>query len=84
MIQPEKEITKAEFRLLYFQNATLNSGWTQEYWNMFFENKEEQYFLLSDKKEDSRMFIRSENGKHTIFFMSEDAEESFFNFPQRD
>jgi len=33
----EKEVSKEEFKALYFKYATPYSGWTEDCWNKFFE-----------------------------------------------
>lgn len=82
----EYEISKAEFRTIYFQHAKPFSGWTQEYWNQFFEDKVgHQYFVYeSENPEATRMFIREDGNNHCIFFLTEESEESFFDFPGKD
>ena len=44
-METEQEITKEKFKELYFYYATPNSGWTEDYWNHFYENEEgKRYF----------------------------------------
>lgn len=82
----EHKISKAEFKTIYFQHSTRDSGWTSTYWDQFFENeKEGEYYLVESQSAGSaRMFIRSEGQKHCIYFLTEDAEESFFDFPGKE
>jgi hypothetical protein len=82
----EEEVTKEKFKDLYFKYATSNSGWTESYWNQFFENNEgERYFFVKPETPNSTsMFITSEGNKHRMIFLSEDAEESFFDFPGKE
>lgn len=86
MEQKESEISKAEFKAIYLQRATHYSGWTLEYWDTFFEIEVGQrYFVYpSENPNATQMFIRSESNKHCIFFLSEESEESFFDFPGKD
>ena len=86
MEQKELEITKAKFKEIYFQNATPHSGWTQDYWNTIFENEVgQQYFIYtSEDIRATRMFIRRDDNKHCIFFLTEESEESFFDFPGKE
>lgn len=79
----QAEVTKREFKDLYFKYATPNSGWTEDYWKQFYENEEgKRYFFASPETPESiRMFIMSGGGEHRMIFLTEDAEESFFDFP---
>lgn len=76
----EKEITKEEFKKIYFENAQPNSGWTQDYWYHFYENEENIRYFLAPKssKNENRMFISSNKDSHRIYFLTEESEESFF------
>lgn len=78
--QPEEEVTKADFKELYLQYASEESGWTASYWEAFFENEVGcRYFIIRPaSKEEHRMFIRSGSGQHCIYFLTEEGEESFF------
>ncbi len=79
----EEEITKEKFRELYFKYATPNSGSTEDYWNHFYEKEEgKRYFFAKPETPDSTsMFIVSDAHKHRMVFLTEEAEESFFDFP---
>ncbi len=82
----EREISKEEFRMLYIKygQSQTNSGWTQEYWDRFFENEtDKRYFFTEPTEPDqTRMFIDSGRGTRRMFLLSEEAEESFFEFPE--
>ncbi|HLF34692.1 MAG TPA: hypothetical protein VI583_10655 [Cyclobacteriaceae bacterium] len=82
----EKEITKEKFKELYFKYSTQDSGWTEDYWNHFFEKEagKRYFFTKPATPESTRMFIVSEGVKHRMIFLTEDAEESFFDFPGKD
>lgn len=82
----EVEVTKENFRDLYFKYATPNSGWTEEYWNQFYEKTEgERYFFTKPATEDStRMFIVSGEAKHRMIFLTVESEESLFDFPGKE
>ncbi len=82
----EKEVSKAKFKDLYFKYATPNSGWTQEYWNQFYEEEEgKRYFFTSpETPESTRMFVVSGEDCHRMILLTEDAEESFFDFPGKE
>lgn len=73
------EISKAEFKSMYFKYAVPNSGWTVDYWNQSFEYEvlAKYYFEKPDSPLANRMMISSGSGSHRMFFLTEDAEESF-------
>ncbi len=78
----EREVTKQEFRELFFKLGVAqdSGGWTESYWDRFYEHeKDARYFFTEPASPDqTRMFISSGQGKHRIFLLSEEAEESFF------
>ncbi len=82
----EKEVSKSEFKNLYFKYSTPNSGWTEDYWNQFYEGEiEKRYFFTKPATpESTSMFIMSGGGEHRMIFLTEDAEESFFDFHGKD
>jgi hypothetical protein len=77
----EEEVSKEKFKELYFTYATANSGWTKEYWNLFYESKEGIQFFFSkpDSPQQTRMFVITEGSKHRMIFLTEESEESFFD-----
>lgn len=82
----EREVSKLEFKNLYFKYATTNSGWTEDYWNQFYEKEEGKnyFFTPPTTPESTRMFIVSDAGIHRMIFLTDEAEESFFDFPDTD
>ena len=82
----EEEVTKAKFKALYFKYATPNSGWTVDYWNQFYEAEigKRYFFTAPNSPESVRMFIVSGDNKHRLIFLTEDSEESFFDFPGKE
>jgi len=82
----EQEVTKAKFKDLYHKYATPYSGWTEDYWNQFYEGEERKRYFFSKPATpaSTRMFIVSDADKHRMIFLTEDAEESFFDFPGKD
>ncbi len=82
----EEEVTKGKFKELYFKYATPTSGWTEDYWNHFYEIEEgKRYFFTKPATPDStRMFIVSGDDKHRMIFLTEEAEESFFDYPGKE
>jgi hypothetical protein len=82
----EEEITKQTFKDFYFKYATPNSGWTEEYWNHFYgpETGKRYFFTKPETRESTRMFIVSGDDNHRMIFLTEDSEESFFDFPGKE
>lgn len=82
----EKEVTKAEFKELYFKYATPESGWTEENWNHNFEKEEgaRYFFTPPATPKSTSMFISSGQHENRIYFLTEESEESFFDFPGKD
>jgi len=80
----KREVTKEEFKRLYFQYATPDSGWDESYWNHFFEseNGKRYFFTPPASQEENRVFIVSGGSDYHMFFMTEESEESFFSFPE--
>ncbi len=74
------QVSKGEFKNLYFRFAQPNSGWTADYWHQFFECEilAKYYFEQPHSPTANRMMISSGNGSHRMFFLTEGAEESFF------
>lgn len=82
----EEEITKERFKELYSTYGTPTSGWTEDYWNHFYEHEEGKRYFFSkpETPESIRMFIISDGIKHRMVFLTEEAEESFFDFPGKE
>ncbi len=82
----DREVTKQEFKELFFKYGVAlgSGGWNEEYWDAFYEHENNaRYFFTEPASPDQvRMFISSGGGTHRIFLLSEEAEESFFEFPQ--
>lgn len=77
----EEEITRETFKELYFKYATPDSGWTEAYWNQSYGKEAGKRYFFSEPTtpESTRMFIISDAIKHRMIFLTEDAEESFFD-----
>ena len=75
----EREVSKNEFKKLYFKYGN-GGGWTKNHWDHFYEDKDDQkyYFTEPTGPDQNRMFIISDNDKHRMILMTEDAEETFF------
>ena len=86
-----KEVSKEEFKEIYFRLGGGNaSGWDLDYWNKFFEENEEpdmKYLVQKPQtREETRMMIVTDCGmkEYRMFFLTENAEENFFEFPGKD
>jgi hypothetical protein len=82
----EEEVTKERFKHLYFIYATAKSGWTEDYWNHFYDQEEGMRYCFERPKtsDSTRMFIVSDVNKHRMIFLIEDSEESFFDYPGKE
>jgi len=74
------QVSKIEFKELYFSYAQPNSGWTEDYWNQFFELEQDEsyYFEQPESPAKDRMMIVSGDKKHRMIFLTENSEEAFF------
>ena len=84
-----REVTKDDFRELYFRlGGGTSTGWDLDYWNSFFEENErtDMRYLAEEPgtPEHTRMLIVTDYGakEHRLFFLTEDAEEALFEFPE--
>lgn len=77
----EEEITKEKFKELYFKYSTPHSGWTEDYWNQFYEMEtgKRYFFTRPETPESIRVFIVSDDLKRRMIFLTEEAEDSFFD-----
>lgn len=83
-----KEVSKEEFKEVYFKLGGGNvTGWDLHHWNRFFEKNEEpdMKYLVQEPRtpEETRMIIVTDYSvkEYRLFFLTEEAEESFFDFP---
>jgi hypothetical protein len=75
----EKEISKEEFKELYFKYQYCD----QNYWDHGFEGETDKKYFVVEPEDPTqiRMFIVSDKDTHRAVFMTEDSEESFFDYP---
>lgn len=79
-----REVSKDEFREVYFRYARDGDGWTKAYWQQFYERDRDppmRYKVeLPNTPDENRMMIVDDFGsrEHRLFFMSENAEERLF------
>ncbi len=83
-----KEVTKVQFKDIYFRvGGGAATGWDLAYWNNFFEDEKRpgMKYLVEEPAtpEHKRMMIVTDCGgnEYRLFFMTEEGEESFFDFP---
>ena len=81
-----KELSKAEFKKMYMHHRTDGDGWTDDYWDHFFEKKTgKRYFYEKPKTaEHKRMFVNQSIESVSLYFMTLDSEESFFDYPGKE
>jgi hypothetical protein len=74
------QVSKIEFKNLYFKYAQPNSGWTEAYLNQLFEPEQDKsyFFEEPDSPAKNRMMIVSGDNRHRMIFLTEDSEEDFF------
>ena len=78
------EVSKDEFREMYFRHAQPNDGWTQAYWDEFYAVDRVppmRYFVEPPASPaHCRMMIADDYGtrQHRLFFFTDDSEESLF------
>ena len=78
------EVTKEQFKEMYFKYGRLTDGWDQHYWDTFFEKTEPipmKYMAEEPASvQHTRMMIVSDYSQHEyrLFFLTEEAEEGFF------
>ena len=79
----EREVSKEEFKALYFKYARPDSGWTEDYWNAFYEKEagKTYFFTAPDTPKAARMFVVEDRRVRRMVFLTEKAEESFFDRP---
>lgn len=86
-----KEVTRDEFERLYFElGGGQTAGWTRDYWERQFAAHYEppMKFLAEppETPEHTRMFIVSDfkAREHRMIFLTEEAEERFFDYPGKE
>jgi hypothetical protein len=82
----ENEVSKEEFKRLYFKHALPASGWTESYWNSFFEKEagKKYFFSPPEASTNTQLFIVSDNNSRRMVFLTEDATESLFDHPGKE
>ena len=87
-MKPEREVTKDEFKRLYFDlGGGKRTGWDAERWQSRYEkavSPEMKYFAREpETPAHTRMFIATDYRakRYRLFFLTEDQEEAFFDYP---
>ena len=82
----KNELTKMEFKKMYMKYRTKGDGWSDKYWEHFYEhqNGKQYFFEEPETPEHNRMFINSSHDSVHLYFMTLDAEESFFDYPGKE
>ena len=80
-----KEVTKEEFKRVYFRLGGGNrTGRTKEYWQQFFEQEANEgwRFMVEEppSRKHTKMWIVTdhETRQYRLFFMTEQSTEDFF------
>ena len=81
----KKGVSKAEFKQAYMHYRRDNDGWTDDYWQHFFEEEEGKRYSLSppESLQHNRLFISSNSGGHSMYFLTLQEEEGFFDNPDK-
>jgi hypothetical protein len=81
----KKEVTRAEFKQAYMHYRRDSDGWTDDYWQHFFEGEEGKHYFLSppESPQHNRLFISSDSDGHSMYFLTLQAEEGFFDNPSK-
>jgi hypothetical protein len=84
-----REVTREEFKQMYFKlGGGAATGWDLNYWNKFFPDTERpgMKYLVEEPAtpEHTRMMIVTDSGahEHRLFFLTEEAEDRLFEFPE--
>lgn len=83
------EVTKSEFKKLFFRHLTPESGWSRGDWKPFKrDRRSDMKFMYEAPKSPShtRLYIVTDNGsrEHRMFFMTEESDEAFHDFPEQE
>ncbi len=83
-----REVSKEEFKKLFLKYGKNEKGMGKGYWEYYFEpiNDKDMIFKFEEPKSDNhdRMMIVSGTREISIFFMTDDSLESFYDFPGKE
>lgn len=80
-----KEVTKEEFKAMYFKHGLAKDGWGHAYWEDFYEHPKRKGIKYLVKKPtnnlETRMMIVNDysTNEHRLFFVAPHHEEGLFN-----
>ena len=84
-----RQVTKEEFKRLYFElGGGAATGWDLRYWERFFADNQriDMKYLAEEPEtpEHTRMMIVTDSSakEYRLFFLAEEAEDRFFEFPE--
>ena len=82
----KKELSKAEFKKMYMRHRTDGDGWSDNYWDHFYEQQKGKRYFYEEPPtpEHKRMFVNESPGSVHLYFMTLDAEESLFDYPGKE
>lgn len=82
----EREVSKAEFKKAYWKYRGDRDGWTDDYWQHFFENEEGKRYFVSppETRQHDRLFITTSSDRRYMYFLTVDAEEALFDYPGKE
>ena len=80
------ELSKSEFKKMYMKYRTEGDGWSDKYWDHFYERQtaKKYFFTEPETPEHTRMLISDSKDSVHLFFMSEEAEERLFDYPGKE
>jgi hypothetical protein len=80
-----REASKEQFKEMYFTFGHARDGWSQDYWDKFFEPEPPRpmKYLIEEPESAAhdRMMIVCDSREYRLFFLTEEAEERFFHQP---
>ncbi len=85
-----KEVTKSEFKRVYFELGGERGGWTAAYWQRAFEDspRPDMRFLVEEPEtpRHTEMWLVSDHGarEHRLFFKTPEGSDDMLTFPSTD
>ncbi len=83
-----REVTKSEFKRIYFELGGGRGGWDAAHWKRDFEDdpRPGMRFMVEEPAtaRDTTMWIISDSDEHRLFFRTEEASDDMLVFPDTD
>ena len=77
-----RTVSRAQFKAIFLEHATRDQGWT---WDAFEPERPGMRYCYEppESPAHTRLMVASDFGakEYRLFFMTEEAEERFFDFP---